>query len=135
MAETPREDPFAMWRGLIDTWERRLNEVGTKVLGEERVSAAVHKASIVPLALQKTLGDAMSKYLAAMNLPSREDVHALGERLGLIERDIRIILQTLAPPSAPAASPPRTRKPQAAKKDGAAKAGPAKAAAPKGGAT
>ncbi len=112
MADKPWDDPLAMWRGMIDTWERKLNEVGNKVMGEERFSAAANKASAVPLAMQKAMGDAMAKYLAAMNLPSREEVAALGERLGAIERDIQTILRHVAPPPAPAASPPRTRKPR-----------------------
>ena len=109
MADKPWDDPLAMWRGMIDTWERKLNEAGNKVMGEERFSAAMNKASVVPLAMQKAMGEAMAKYLAAVNLPSREEVAALGERLGAIERDIQTILRHIAPPSAPAA--PRSETP------------------------
>lgn len=114
MAETPWKDPVALWREMLDTFERQFNEAGNKVMGEQQFSAAVNKASVLPLAMQKAIGDAMAKYLATMNLPSRDDIVALGERLSAIEQELRRLGQTVAPsPVGAAASPPRTRKPKA----------------------
>ena len=76
-----------------------------------------------PKAMQKALGEAMAKYFAALNLPSREDIVALGERLGAVERELHRLSAALAPAPLPAVTPPRTRKPKpatpAAAKDGA----------------
>jgi hypothetical protein len=115
MAETPWTDPVALWRDMLDKMERQFNEAGNKVMGQEQFSAAVNKASVLPLAMQKSLNDAMAKYFATLNLPTRDDIIALGERLGHVERELHRLSAALAPPPVPAApSPPRTRKPKPA---------------------
>lgn len=115
MAETPWTDPVALWRDMLDKMERQFNEAGNKVMGEEKFSAAMNKASVAPLAMQKAIADGMAKYLATLNLPSRDDIVALGERLGAVEQELRRLSSALAPePVKVADSPPRTRKPKPA---------------------
>lgn len=114
MAGSPWDDPLGMWRDMLDKFERQFNEAGNKVMGQEQFSAAMNKASVLPLAMQKALGEAMAKYFAALNLPSREDIVALGERLGAVERELHRLGAALAPAPAPAVNPPRTRKPKPA---------------------
>ncbi len=112
MAETPWTDPVALWRDMLDKMERQFNEAGNKVMGQEQFSAAMNKASTVPLAMQKAIADGMAKYLASLNLPSREDIVALGERMSALEQEIRRMADAVAPPAVrPAETPPRTRKP------------------------
>ena len=113
MAGSPWEDPLGMWRDMLDKWERQFNEAGNKVMGQEQFSAVVNKASVLPLAMQKALGEAMAKYFAALNLPSRDDIIALGERLGAVEQELRRLAEAVAPaPAASVVTPPRTRKPK-----------------------
>lgn len=115
MAETPWTDPVALWRDMLDKMERQFNEAGNKVMGQEQFGAAMNKATVLPLAMQKAMGDAMAKYLATLNLPTRDDIVALGERLGAVEQELRRLSGALAPaPVRAADSPPRTRKPKPA---------------------
>lgn len=108
MSKSPFEDPAALWRDMFDKWERQFNEAGNKLMGSEAFSATMGKASAAPLQMQKMMGEFMSKYLSALNLPSRDDIAALGERLKAVED----ALHRLAPAAGSAAPmPPRTRRP------------------------
>jgi hypothetical protein len=114
LAASPFKDPIALWRDMVDKWEKQFNEAGNKLMGSEQFSGAMGKASTVPLQLQKLTGEFMAKYLATLNLPSREDIVALGERLSAIEDKLhRLTVALDAKPAAPLVSPPRTRKPPA----------------------
>ncbi|MFT3809887.1 MAG: hypothetical protein QM698_08205 [Micropepsaceae bacterium] len=112
MAGASWDDPLGMWREMLDKFERQFNEAGNKVMGQEQFSAAVNKASVLPLAMQKAMGEAMAKYFAALNLPSRDDILSLGERMSAVEEQLRRLADAVAPAPAAAASPPRTRKPK-----------------------
>lgn len=113
MAGASWDDPLGMWREMLDKFERQFNEAGNKVMGQEQFSAAMNKASVLPLAMQKALGEAMAKYFAALNLPSRDDILSLGERLTAVEEQLRRLADASAPaPQSAAPSPPRTRKPK-----------------------
>ncbi len=112
MAKSPFQDPIALWRDMVDKWEKQVNETGNKLMGNEQFSAVMGKASTVPLQMQKLLGEFMAKYLSTLNLPSRGDITALGERLSAIEDKLhRLTVALDAKPAAPFVSPPRTRKP------------------------
>ncbi len=119
MAASPWDDPMGMWRDMLDKFERQFNEAGNKVMGQEQFSAAMNKASMLPLAMQKALGEAMAKYFAALNLPSRDDILSLGERLNAVEEQLRRLADATAPAPVAAASPPRTRKPKPPPKESA----------------
>ncbi len=119
MSPSPFKDPLTLWRETLDKWERQANEVGGKLLGTSEFSGAMNKASVVSLQMQKMLGEFMAKYLASLNLPSRDDVTALAERVGEVERLLHRVLNAMDVPQkeGPApASPPRTRKPATARK-------------------
>ena len=117
MAKSVFDDPVALWRDMFDKWERQLNEAGNKLMGTEQFGSAMNASSIVPLQAQKLMGEFMAKYFARLNLPTRDDIRALSERLHAIEE----ALQRLAPaPSPKMKMPPRTRKPGAKPAGGAA---------------
>jgi hypothetical protein len=73
------------------------------------------------VAMQKSMADAMGRYVTALNLPARSDVLALGDRLGAIENRLAGIEQRLAWLAGPAPRaeepggdplrPPRTKRP------------------------
>ena len=74
------------------------------------------------LNMQQSMNEAMGRYLSALNLPTRSDILALGERLSMIEDHIVSIeaAVTALTPSAPAKAsvsaasvkrPPRTKQP------------------------
>jgi len=83
-------------------------------------SQAVNRAGGVAAGAQKQLSELMEKYLVSMNLPSREQVTALAERLQSIEAQIgemKAILSQMAASSGIAQGfdgtprPPRTKRP------------------------
>lgn len=112
MASSPFQDPIALWRDMLDKWEKQANEAGNRLMGNEQFSGAMGKASTMPLQAQKLLGEFMAKYLATLNLPSRDDITALGERLSAIEDRLHKLTAALgAKTDQPFVSPPRTKKP------------------------
>lgn len=86
-------------------------------MGTEEFAGAANIASNLQMRMQKGVADHMSRQLAWFNMPSREDITAIGERLISVEdRLVRIesMLARLVPAEkkSPAAGrPPRTRKP------------------------
>ncbi len=109
MAEAPK-DPFALWRELVGQWEKSVNAAANQTMGSEQFSRSMHGALGGSLQAQETMRTAMAAYLASLNLPSRADVAAIGERLDRIIA----LLERQAGPAAqpePPAKPPRTKRP------------------------
>jgi hypothetical protein len=78
----------------------------------------MNRAGGVAAGAQKQFGDLMEKYLLSMNLPSREQMTGVAERLQSIESqlsEIRSMLAQMQGGSGPQTSavprPPRTRRP------------------------
>ena len=84
-------------------------------MGTNEFAGAANAASQIQLRMKKGVSDHMGRQLALFNMPSREDISSIGERLMTMdERLIRIetLLARLAPPAVPPAGrPARTRKP------------------------
>ena len=112
-------DPMALWRDVVSRWEAGVNQVAGDTLGSPGFAQGMHGAMGTSLSAQKAFADGMGRYLSALNLPTRADVAALGERLSDIEaRLIRTttLLEQLtgatgASPGAAVAKVPRTRRP------------------------
>ena len=110
-------DPGDMFRELLGQWERTSNEFVGKLLQTGEFSRGMNNATTLSLKLQQTMHEQMTRFLAAANMPSREEVANLGAGLrALDERMARIeALLTAATGAAPPARdtprPPRTRKP------------------------
>ena len=123
MADPARDftlDPMAMWRDAVAQWEKGINEVAGQTLGTKEFAQGMHGAMGTSLSAQKAFADMAGRYLTALNLPSRVEVAALGERLSQIEsRLIRMntMLEHLVDPVAAGlagtafARVPRTRRP------------------------
>jgi hypothetical protein len=91
MAGPASLDPMALWRDAVAQWEKGINEAATQAMGTSEFTQGMHGAMGASLSVQKTVADLMGRYLTALNLPSRDEVAALGERLSGIEsRLIRI---------------------------------------------
>lgn len=120
MSSTPL-DPFALWREMLGQWERSANSLANQAMGSDEVARAAHALSTVALRLQEATQDVVATSLRALNLPTREDVMGLHDRLARIEARLEQLQQAQAvratPPAAhpPAdsvpARPARTRKP------------------------
>ena len=117
-------DPMDTMRKAIGSLESRFDEMAKSVFGTDTFAKASGTATELGVKAQKQMTDQMSRNLEFFNMPSREDVTAIGERLMTIDdRLIRIeaMLETLVPAQPkPATGPKRTRKPPA-RKQGKAK--------------
>lgn len=120
MAELPSLDPFAFWRDLVSQVEKGVNEFANQGMKSDDVAKGMNKALNATLVTKKITKELMQRYFEALNLPTRPDIQALGERLQTIEDRLIGISTTLdrlgggqplghAGLSLPA--PSRTRKP------------------------
>ena len=126
MAEqTSTPDPFAMWRDWVANSERQWNGFLNNAMATDEFGQAMGRFMDVYLNMQKNMNEVMGRYLQTMNVPTRNDILALGERLSQIEDRLGRIEGALASAArssnggsesgpaaaARAARPPRTKKP------------------------
>ena len=113
-------DPVAMWHKMVGEMEKGFNSFANQAMTSPEFSQAMNRAGGVAAGAQKQLGELMEKYLVAMNLPSREQVTGLAERLQSIEAqigEIKSMLNQMAGSSGTsqgyggAPRPPRTKRP------------------------
>ncbi len=112
-------DPVAMWQKMVGEMEKGFNSFATKAMETPEFSQAMNRAGGAAAGAQKQLGELMEKYLLAMNLPSREQMTGIAERLQAIEGQIGEIRSMLNQMSAAsggspvdsALRPPRTKRP------------------------
>lgn len=112
-------DPVALWQKMIGEMEKGFNSLATKAMESPEFSQAMNRAGGVAAGAQKQFGDLMEKYLLSMNLPSREQITGIAERLQSIEGQINEIKAMLSQMSAASGAsqagsaprPPRTKRP------------------------
>ena len=95
-------DPLAAWREWVSQSERQWNTFLNEAMATEAYGQSVGRFMEMYVAMQKSMADAMGRYVTALNLPARSDVLALGDRLGAIESRLAGIEQRLARLSGPA---------------------------------
>jgi len=117
MAKDSPPDPAAAFRELVTQWERNINSVANQVMGTESFSRLMQEMQRMQLAVQQATSEVMGRRLAAMNMPTREDVIRVAEKLADVERRLAHIEASLdgsapvAPPDASSSGRPRTRQP------------------------
>ncbi|MBV8095238.1 MAG: hypothetical protein JOY71_03345 [Acetobacteraceae bacterium] len=129
MAESPLKDPAALWRDWVAQWEKGLNTFANQTMGSDEFSKYLNQMTSLMLRMQQSMGDLLGRYLKFLNLPSRDDLARLEERLQGIDASLNRISMMLeraaasreAPgaSAAPASSgptplvprPPRTKQP------------------------
>jgi polyhydroxyalkanoic acid synthase PhaR subunit len=114
-------DPFSMWREWVSQSERQWNTFLNQVMGTEQYNQQMGRFMDSYLSMQKNLGEVMGRYLSSINVATRTDVLALGERLAAIEDLLRNIEASVVPAESrgrsvataalQVARPPRTKKP------------------------
>jgi SMC interacting uncharacterized protein involved in chromosome segregation len=113
-------DPVAMWQNMIGEMEKGFNAFANKAMASPEFSKVVNQVDGVSASAQKQFGGLMEKYLVNMNLPSREQMVGMAERLQSIEAQLNEIKTLLlqvnnnagAPRGDPAApKPQRARRP------------------------
>jgi hypothetical protein len=113
-------DPVAVWQKMVGEMEKGFNTFANQAMSSPEFSQAMNRAGGVAAGAQKQLGELMEKYLVSMNLPSREQVTGIAERLQAIEGQIGEIKSMLSQMAARAGvsqgadsalRPPRTKRP------------------------
>ena len=115
-------DPFGIWRFVGTQLEKALVEAGNRGVRSDEFAKLMHKAlgaSLVTSNLAKSL---LQRAQELLNVPTRTDIQALGDRLQTIEdrligisSSVEMVPGKASRPAAPRpAPPPRTRKPPAA---------------------
>ena len=115
-------DLSAAWREWATRSERQWNEFFNQIMGTEEFSRSLGRNLDVFLHFQKTMNEAMGSWYMTMNVPTRTDILALGDRLLAIENRLAAVeAQLAAARDASAASsdaggrqrPRRTKRPDA----------------------
>ena len=113
-------DPIAVWQKMVGEMEKGFNSFANQAMASPEFSQVVNRAGGVAAGAQKQLGEIMEKYLVTMNLPSRDQVTGLAERLQAVEGQIGEIKSMLSQMAASsgvslgsdtALRPPRTKRP------------------------
>lgn len=113
-------DPFAMWRDWVANSERQWNSFLNNAMATDEFSQTMGRMMDVYLNVQKNMNEVMGRYLQTINVPTRNDILALGERLSQIEDRLSNIESGLRANAAPANAggataaakkPARTKKP------------------------
>ena len=95
MAELPSLDPFAFWRDLVSQVEKGVIDFAGQSMKSDGVANGMNKALSASLVTKKVTKELMQRYFEALNLPTRPDIQALGERLQKIEDRLIGISATL----------------------------------------
>ncbi|MFU8815460.1 MAG: poly(R)-hydroxyalkanoic acid synthase subunit PhaE [Pseudomonadales bacterium] len=115
-------DSAERFREFVTEWERGFDALANRFMGTDEFSRAMNQFQNMQLTLQKGFAEVMAKQLAAVNLPSREDVLRVGEavheldmRVARMERKLEeIALAVGVEPERRKQGPPRTKRPPSA---------------------
>lgn len=88
MSDSDGYDPAKVWRDWYIQNERSWSEIMTRFMKMDQVSDAMGKEIDAAVMGQQMLVQGMAGPMAAMNLPTREDVEKLGERIGALEDSV-----------------------------------------------
>lgn len=127
MADQANIDPLALWRDWVANSERQWNAFLNNAMATDEFSQTMGRMMDVYLNVQKQMNEVMGRYLQLINVPTRNDVIAIGERLSQIEDRLVAIEDAVSAVrrgtspadtagiatngTAPAPRPPRTKKP------------------------
>jgi hypothetical protein len=90
---TEKNDPFAAWRQMLSAWETNVSDLANRPKASEEFSEALNKAAGATHGAREAFETGMRSYLAAMNLPTRQEIEAIGERLGAIETQLHRLMR------------------------------------------
>jgi hypothetical protein len=101
-------DPGAMWREMLGQWEQAVNRYGGEAMRSEQFVQGMGGATAAAAQGQQATHEVMTRWLAAMNMPSRAEFADLSARLARIEEAVHRI-EAAVTPHAAAPSPARPR--------------------------
>lgn len=106
--ESPK-DPAAMWRDMLGQWEQFTNRFGGDAMKSEGFQQGMQGASHAAMQGQQATHAFMTRWLAAANMPSRDEFADLSARIARIEDSLARIEAAIAPRAGAVASPSRPR--------------------------
>jgi len=116
--DTTIGNPLDLWRQFLTDSERQWNGFFKDVLGTDTFSNAMNAWVETSLTVQRMVADNLERYYTAFNIPTHNDLTALGERMKGIEdalARIEAMLLASSPeliaPTPPQRKPPRTKQP------------------------
>lgn len=115
-------NPLADLQQFITDWERRIDGVANRVMGTDEFSRGMNTVQSLQLGMQRAFLEAMATHLNNLNMPSRDDVIAMGETLRTLDRRVAHIEQMLEAQAGGGEGtglvrrgPPRTKRPPSAR--------------------
>ena len=115
-----KQTPPPDFSELVTQWERNFNEFSNKMMGTEDFSRSLNQFQNLQMEFQRNFSETMARQLSTFNMPSRDDVIAIGEQLIQIDQRLTRIEKALEKtnagfesPAPPRKRPARTRKPPA----------------------
>lgn len=88
MSDKNPMDPFAMWRDMLGQWEKGMNAAANKTMASGDFSREMNRVLGASLQMKKARKELLTRYFDALNLPTKDDLNALGERLQAMEEQI-----------------------------------------------
>ncbi|MBH1965577.1 MAG: hypothetical protein I8H77_14640 [Comamonadaceae bacterium] len=124
----PNLDPLKTWREWFVKNEREWSESITKLMKDETVAQSMGQEINAAIHRQQMFTQGLASPMASMNIPSRADVVALGERIGHLEDSVaRVEAALVRMESRSKPNVPRTRGERPAAKTATASPAPATA--------
>jgi hypothetical protein len=117
-------NPLDMWRQFITDSERQWNGFFKEVLGTDGFSSSMNTWVEASLTVQRLIADNLERYYTTFNIPTHNDLVALGERMKAIEETLARLETALAQtnPKLAAVVRPARRKPARTKRPAVAAA-------------
>ena len=78
-------DPGKFFREMLGQWEGVANQFGAELMKSGEFARTMQGATSAGMRAQEVAKDAMSRALAAANMPSREEMVMLADRMGALE--------------------------------------------------
>ena len=95
MAASNFKDPAALWREMLGQWEKGVNAMATQVMTTGEFSRDLNRVMGVTLRMQKATQELLGRYFDALNLPTKDDLRAIGERLQAVEEQIGRVVEAV----------------------------------------
>jgi Poly(R)-hydroxyalkanoic acid synthase subunit (PHA_synth_III_E) len=95
MSEIPFRDPVALWREMLSQWEKGVNAMATQTMATNEFSREMNRVLGASLRMQKTGQELLRRYFDALNIPTKDDLNTLGERLRAMEVQLTRLTDSL----------------------------------------
>ncbi len=118
-------NPLDTWRQFITDSERQWNGFFKDVLGTDGFSSSMNAAVEASLTAQRMIADNLERFYTTFNIPTHNDLVALGERMKAIEETLARLESALVqsnPKLAAVVRAPARRKPTRTKRPAVAAA-------------